>query len=174
MQIQWVSGYYGIVGYVQADELAAAAHGIPPSNEPLMLEDVRAVMFDHLRMQHLDSRIARGERIDVITSCHSLTRQQRTTILCARVGCMRRGDQWVRHGLDTSDTCRGCGSVKTLEHLFLTSPMLAAYKAQRLILDSLTAFLWLRGSSCTRERTTLSLCVFLEQTGIMSCLLLAM
>ncbi|XP_077520034.1 uncharacterized protein LOC144129842 [Amblyomma americanum] len=56
-------GHCGIAGNDEADELATAAHQLPPRDLPLALKEVRAVIHDHLRLQHPDARIA-GEDAD--------------------------------------------------------------------------------------------------------------
>ncbi|XP_077502571.1 uncharacterized protein LOC144113402 isoform X1 [Amblyomma americanum] len=171
----------GITGNEEADELATAAHQLPPRDLPLALEDVRAVIHEHLQRQHPDPRIAGGERIASINGCRALSRSQRAMILCARIGCVWPGDRRVRHGLATSEACDGCGAVETLEHLLLRCTafadacrdMLVAYRELGLLPDSLKTLLWPQGSARTRERTMVSLCAFLEQTGLTSCLFCA-
>lgn len=49
IRVQWVPCH---CGNAQGDELATAERQLPPSDEPLALEDVRAVIYDHLRQQH--------------------------------------------------------------------------------------------------------------------------
>lgn len=176
LRLQWVPAHIGLDGNERADELAAGAHAMPPSNmvAQAAADDARLIIQRHLRTRHPDPRLGAGEGPPPVRASR-LPRQLRSTVLRLRVGDVWTAERRHRLGLVASPVCTHCRApVQSLPHVLYECPKFAAGRAELLAVlrgvRPLHELLWPPGGARERDKVLEALGTYLGASGLHSAL----